>query len=102
MAHGAIGGVVRQVERLFTTGAVTGLSEGQLLDRFVNRRDEAAFEALVARHGPMVLTVCRRWLRDPNDIDDALALAVGEWLDEFERAQLALRLSPRLREVHGD
>ena len=34
-------------------------------------RDESAFEALVARHGPMVLGVCRQLLRDPNDVDDA-------------------------------
>ncbi|MDR3639161.1 MAG: RNA polymerase sigma factor [Isosphaeraceae bacterium] len=66
-AHAA----AKQVERLFTSGGVAGLSEGQLLDRFVARRDDAAFEALVARHGPMVLTVCRRLLRDPNDVDDA-------------------------------
>jgi thiol-disulfide isomerase/thioredoxin len=34
--------------------------------------------------------------------DDATRLVVGEWLAEFERAQLLLRLSPRLRELHGD
>ena len=33
--------------------------------------DESAFEALIARHGPMVLGVCRQLLRDPNDVDDA-------------------------------
>ncbi|MCA1685792.1 MAG: RNA polymerase sigma factor, partial [Planctomycetia bacterium] len=71
MASGTVGAVARQLERLFTSGGVTGLSEGQLLDRFVTRRDEAAFEALVSRHGPMVLGVCRRLLRDPNDVDDA-------------------------------
>ena len=46
-------------------GTVAGLTEGQLLDRFVAGRDEAAFEALVARHGPMVLGVCRRVLARP-------------------------------------
>ncbi len=48
-----------------------GLSDGQLLEHFVGRRDAAAFEALVRRHGPMVLGVCRRLLRDPHDADDA-------------------------------
>ncbi|MDR3621303.1 MAG: RNA polymerase sigma factor [Paludisphaera borealis] len=59
------------IERLFHEGTVSGLSEVQLLERFAARRDEAAFEALVERHGPMVLGVCRRFLRDPNDVDDA-------------------------------
>src|SRR5437868_5655112 len=53
------------------TGTVTGVGEGQLLERFVTGRDEVAFEALVARHGPMVLGVCRRLLRDPMDVEDA-------------------------------
>ncbi|MDR3621304.1 MAG: sigma-70 family RNA polymerase sigma factor [Paludisphaera borealis] len=59
------------IERLFNEGSVSGLSEVQLLERFAARRDEAAFAALVERHGPMVLGVCRRFLRDPNDVDDA-------------------------------
>jgi RNA polymerase sigma factor (sigma-70 family) len=47
------------------------LSDGQLLGRFVEWRDEAAFEALLRRHGPMVLGVCRRVLRDTHDAEDA-------------------------------
>jgi RNA polymerase sigma factor (sigma-70 family) len=46
-------------------------SDGQLLDRFIAGRDEAAFEELVRRHGPMVLGVCRRLLHQPHDADDA-------------------------------
>ncbi len=55
-------------------------SDAELLDRFLSRSAaaedaelaaEAAFAALVARHGPMVLGVCRRALADPNDVDDA-------------------------------
>ncbi|HEV3164736.1 MAG TPA: sigma-70 family RNA polymerase sigma factor [Isosphaeraceae bacterium] len=71
MASGQYGSVLRQVHRLFTTGTVVGMSEGQLLDRFVADRDEAAFEAIVARHGPMVLGLCRQMLRDPHAADDA-------------------------------
>jgi RNA polymerase sigma factor (sigma-70 family) len=71
MASGQIAVVYRQIGRLFGSGTVTGLSEGQLLDRFVARRDDEAFRAIVARHGPMVLSVCRSILRDPNDVDDA-------------------------------
>jgi RNA polymerase sigma factor (sigma-70 family) len=47
------------------------LSDGQLLELFTARREEAAFEALVRRHGPLVLGACRRALRDPHDADDA-------------------------------
>jgi RNA polymerase sigma factor (sigma-70 family) len=46
-------------------------ADAALLDRFVRRHDEAAFAALVARHGPMVLGVCRRRLGDAHAADDA-------------------------------
>ncbi len=49
-----------------------GPSDRQLLARFVTCRDEASFAALVRRHGPMVLGVCRRLLRDYHDAEDAL------------------------------
>jgi RNA polymerase sigma factor (sigma-70 family) len=48
-----------------------GLTDGQLLGCFIERRDEAAFEALVRRHGPMVLGVCRRLLGSVHDAEDA-------------------------------
>jgi RNA polymerase sigma factor (sigma-70 family) len=67
--HG--GAVLRQLDRIFNRGTVAGLTEGQLLERFVAERDEAAFSALVTRHGPMVLGVCRRVLRSEHDVEDA-------------------------------
>jgi RNA polymerase sigma factor (sigma-70 family) len=47
------------------------LTDGQLLEYYLSRRDEAAFEALVRRHGPMVFGVCRRVLRHHHDSEDA-------------------------------
>src|SRR5262249_4595958 len=48
-----------------------GLSDRQLLEIFIERRDEAAFEAIVRRHGPMVMGVCGRVLRNRQDAEDA-------------------------------
>jgi RNA polymerase sigma factor (sigma-70 family) len=62
---------VRELQTLFEVGSLGGLSDGQLLDRFVERREEAVFEAIVRRHGPMVWGVCRRLLRDHHDAEDA-------------------------------
>ncbi len=61
----------RDLETLFRIGAGGGLSDDKLLERFAADRDEAVFEALLVRHGPMVWGVCRRILRDPNDAEDA-------------------------------
>jgi RNA polymerase sigma factor (sigma-70 family) len=47
------------------------LADRHLLERFVTARDEAAFAALVQRHGPMVLAVCRRLLHDAHEAEDA-------------------------------
>ena len=68
------GAVLRQVSTLFNVGVIRELTDGQLLERFANGQGEAAelaFSALVDRHGPMVLRVCRARLADPNDALDA-------------------------------
>src|SRR5687768_16329189 len=74
MAKGHFDGVSRQLDALFLVGTVGGLTDGQLLERFTDRGGEAAelaFSALVDRHGPMVLRVCRATLRDGHDAEDA-------------------------------
>src|SRR6516225_731122 len=51
--------------------AATPFSDAQLLALFIQKRDEEAFRLLVERHGPLVRGVCRRWLPNPADRDDA-------------------------------
>jgi RNA polymerase sigma factor (sigma-70 family) len=71
MATLTAGAALREIGALFGRGIVAGEPDGLLLDRFLARRDAVAFEALVERHGPMVLAVCRGTLRDPGDVEDA-------------------------------
>ena len=68
---GVMNAAVRDLQTLFGMGVMGTLSDEQLLDRFVDRREGAVFEAIVRRHGPMVWGVCRRVLRDHHDAEDA-------------------------------
>src|SRR5262249_2228457 len=63
-------GLTRVLKHLQQAGG--GPSDKHLLARFVAARDEAAFAALVRRHGPMVLGACQRVLHDLHDAEDAL------------------------------
>jgi RNA polymerase sigma factor (sigma-70 family) len=96
------------------------LADSHLLERFVRSQDEAAFAALVQRHGPMVLGVCRRLLHDAHDAEDAFQAtflvlvhkarsigrpeALGPWLHGVAyrtaaRARQATRHRARERQV---
>jgi RNA polymerase sigma factor (sigma-70 family) len=70
MATKRLGSVLDFLHRRVTPLA-DGDTDGELLARFAERRDETAFAALMRRHGPMVLGVCRRVLTDTHDADDA-------------------------------
>ncbi len=59
------------MQTLFRDGVSTGSTDAELLDRFVSRAEDAAFEAIVARHGRFVLNVCGSALRNPSDLEDA-------------------------------
>src|SRR5262245_25304327 len=71
MATGETVSVLAELRRVVLRSETAALGDGALLERFVRRRDEAAFEALVRRHGPMVLGVCRRVLGDVHEAEDA-------------------------------
>src|SRR5215510_14790015 len=63
--------MLRLVRKLVEDPGARDLTDGELLERFRSRREEAAFALLVQRHGPMVLGVCRRLLANPHDAEDA-------------------------------
>jgi RNA polymerase sigma factor (sigma-70 family) len=65
------GVLLQRVCRLAEAEGAARLADAELLGRYVARRDQAAFTALVRRHGPMVLGVCRRVLRHADDAEDA-------------------------------
>jgi RNA polymerase sigma factor (sigma-70 family) len=99
------------MQALFGVGTCVGLTDGQLLERFLAGGDESgnlAFETLVTRHGPMVMRVCRNVLDDPHDVHDAFQAvflvlarranairnrhAIGSWL-----YGVAVRVSARAK-----
>jgi RNA polymerase sigma factor (sigma-70 family) len=71
MATSPMGELMRQLRGAALEQDGAALTDGQLLAEYVRRRDAAALEALVRRHGPMVWGVCRRALADDHDAEDA-------------------------------
>jgi RNA polymerase sigma factor (sigma-70 family) len=75
MAGRPKGAVLKHLRSLFTRGLIGGLSDGQLLEQFAAQGDEDAFAALVERHGPMVVRLCRQVIGDEHEAQDAAQAA---------------------------
>ena len=71
MASHQLSGVIQHLRSIMSQQHAKDMTDGQLLELFVTHKDEAAFAALVRRHGPMVLAVCRRVLHNLHDAEDA-------------------------------
>jgi RNA polymerase sigma factor (sigma-70 family) len=102
--------ILRKVRRIGTADSGGGISDAALLQRFTGQRDEAAFDALIARHGPMVWSVCRRLLPNLPDAEDAFQatfLVLVRKADVIRQPDLlgawlygvAYRIAARLRAV---
>src|SRR5262249_26286401 len=63
--------VVERLRNVATQQDVSGMADGHLMQRYVRQRADAAVEAVVRRHGPMVMGVCCRVLHDAHDAEDA-------------------------------
>ena len=71
MPSATLGSSLKHLCDLFRGGTAVGLSDGELLARYAASQDGPAFEALVARYGPMVAGTCRAILHDHHDVEDA-------------------------------
>src|SRR4051794_17262075 len=71
MARKQLATVLQYLRAALSTRDPADTTDADLLDRFAARREEAAFTALLERHGPLVLSVCRRVLGNAEDADDA-------------------------------
>ena len=75
MGKQSLNGALQYLRKVAAVQTCRASSDGDLLERFVGRNDEAAFTALIERHGPMVLGVCRRALPNLHDAEDACQAA---------------------------
>lgn len=71
MAAAQLNQVFEHIRSIVAGKDAVGVKDADLLRRYVQQRDETAFETLVRRHGPMVFGVCRRVLHDLHDAEDA-------------------------------
>jgi RNA polymerase sigma factor (sigma-70 family) len=71
MANRSLTGVLKYLRKPATAEIDPGLSDRELLERYIKAQDESAFTVLIERHGPMVFGICRRGLPNFQDAEDA-------------------------------
>jgi len=71
VATASLSTFLKRLTREMAAETLNEQTDRQLVDRFLARREEAAFETIVRRHGAMVYRVCWRVLRQPQDTEDA-------------------------------
>jgi RNA polymerase sigma factor (sigma-70 family) len=71
MATPSLGTFLRQLKRNMSAESLAGCSDVEIVERFRLSRDDAVFQVILDRHGPMVFQVCRRALSSQADIEDA-------------------------------
>src|SRR5215208_4617424 len=71
MATANVSAFLRRLTRGMVAETLADHSDRQLVERLLARPDEAVFEAIVRRHGPMVYRVCWRVLQQEQDTEDA-------------------------------
>jgi RNA polymerase sigma factor (sigma-70 family) len=67
-----LGAVLRHIHKMAGTDVTRELTDRELVERFTVRREEAAFDAIVQRHGRLVWNVCRHLLNHQQDAEDAM------------------------------
>ncbi len=101
MGNGLTAYAAVQVARVFRDGTLAGMSDRQVLERFVEHRDETAFETILYRHGAMVRNVCRQVLYDPHDVDDAVQSVFLVLVRKAKNLRIDGSLGPWLYRVAG-
>ncbi len=101
MKNGLTGRALLEVGRVFRDGSLVGMPDRQILERFVESRDEMAFEAILARDGAMVRRVCKQMLFNPHDVDDAVQAVFLVFVRKARWIQIEGSLGPWLYSVAG-
>src|SRR6516225_8564696 len=93
-----IGALLRRLGKLSAGQGADNLADHELVERYAAGRDQAAFEALVRRHGPLVWRVCRDVTRHEQDAEDAFQAA---FLVLARRAAAFRKGAPLAPWLHG-